>query len=349
MLSSKKLKEIKEHLDRAQNPLFLYDNDEDGLCAFIILRRYTESGKGVAIKSYPSLSKDYIRKIIEFNSDYVFILDKPVISEEFFEEIQKINIPIVWIDHHQGEMPNLPPNVYYYNPVFSKNSSSEPTTYICQKACSQKSSQWIAVLGSIADRFLPPFYKDFQKKYPELCIDSDDPFKIAYKSELGNVLRIIGFSLKDRITNVVKMQNFLIKAKSPHDILNESKENMTMHARYNQINNRFQVLRDKAKTVGKSSGKILFFKFAGDLSIAADLSNELGFLFPKKIIVVGYMSGSKINLSVRGEKIRSIFLNTIEGLEEATGGGHENAVGGKIRTEDFDIFQKKFNSFVTRR
>lgn len=348
MLSTKKLREIKNHLDKAQNPLFLYDNDEDGLCAFIILRKYIGEGKGVAIKSYPDLSKDYIRKIKEFESDYVFILDKPVISKEFFEEIQKINIPVVWIDHHQGEMPSFPENVFYYNPFFSKKPSSEPTTYLCYKACSQKSSMWIAVLGSIADRFFPEFYKDFKKQYPELGIDSEDPFKIAYKSELGNVLRILGFSLKDRITHVVRMQNFLIKANSPYDILNESKKNMTMHARYNQINKRFQILLEKAKLVGQASGKILFFKFSGDLSIAADLSNELGFLFPKKIIVVGYISGSKINMSLRGEKVRGFFLKTIEDME-ATGGGHENAVGGKIRTEDFDLFKKKFESFVTRR
>ena len=48
MLSEKQMQELKEHLDRAQNPLFFFDNDADGLCSFLLLARYIGRGKGVA-------------------------------------------------------------------------------------------------------------------------------------------------------------------------------------------------------------------------------------------------------------------------------------------------------------
>jgi len=35
-----------------------------------------------------------------------FILDKPVVSEKFFEEVRQVNLPVVWIDHHENN--NIP-------------------------------------------------------------------------------------------------------------------------------------------------------------------------------------------------------------------------------------------------
>ena len=49
MLTNKQIEEIKEHLEKAQNPLFFYDNDADGLCSFLLLRRYLGRGKGVGV------------------------------------------------------------------------------------------------------------------------------------------------------------------------------------------------------------------------------------------------------------------------------------------------------------
>ena len=79
--------EIKEHLEKAQNPIFYYDNDADGLCSFVILRKFLDRGKGVAVRSFPGVDGQYARKARELNADYVFILDKPVVSREFVEEI----------------------------------------------------------------------------------------------------------------------------------------------------------------------------------------------------------------------------------------------------------------------
>ena len=58
MLTENQIEEIKEHLDKAQNPLFFFDNDGDGLCSFLLLQRFIKKGKGVAIKSFPELTPD---------------------------------------------------------------------------------------------------------------------------------------------------------------------------------------------------------------------------------------------------------------------------------------------------
>jgi single-stranded DNA-specific DHH superfamily exonuclease len=346
MLTAKQIKEIKNHLDKAQNPLFFFDNDPDGLCSFLLLQRYIGRGKGVAIKSFPELTAEYIRKVKELNTDYIFILDKPVISEEFFKEIKQINIPLVWIDHHEINKKNIPEFVYYYNPLFNEPKTNEPVTALCYQVSQKKEDLWIAVVGCISDYFLPSFYSKFKKNYPDLIIDSEDLLDIYYNSQLGKIGKIFSFALKDRITNVVNMLRFLIKAKSPYEVLEETSKNKTMHKRFNEINSKYNKLIKKAKECANNFDKMLFFQYGGDMSISADLSNGLMHLFPEKIVVVVYVTGIKANISVRGEKIREIVLKAIKNLEGARGGGHENAVGAQVKIEDLEKFRENLEKLI---
>jgi single-stranded DNA-specific DHH superfamily exonuclease len=343
MLTKKQVEEIREHLDKAQSPVFFFDNDADGLCSFLLLQRYIGRGKGVPVKSFPELIIDYFRKVHELNADYIFILDKPVVSEEFFREAEKRNIPVVWIDHHVTDKENIPHFVNYYNPLLNKNQSEEPVTALCYQVSKKKEDLWLAISGCLADRFVPEFYTEFEKKYPDLTIkNKKNASDIFYKSQIGRVSRILGFGLKDRTTNVINMIRFLMKAQSPYEVLQENSKNYTMHKRFNEIESKYQKLLKKAIQIGKKPDgkKVLFFQYGGDLSISADISNELNYLFPNKIIVVTYVKGIKANISMRGKKAREILLKAIEGLENASGGGHEEAVGGQVKIEDFEKFRE---------
>ncbi|MBL7058993.1 DHH family phosphoesterase [Candidatus Pacearchaeota archaeon] len=356
MLTKKQIQEIRDHLDLAQNPLFLFDNDVDGLCSFLLLQKYSGKGKGFPIKSYPDLTLDYFRKVHELGCDYIFILDKPIVSDEFFEEANKFNIPIVWIDHHDNDGKPVPKSVNYYNSLVNikkknplkKNIFAEPTTYLCYQVSQKKEDLWLAVVGSVADKFVPDFYSKFQKEYPELAIKTKDAFEIFYRSGIGKIAQIFSFGIKDRITNVIQMMKFLMKAKYPYQVLEETKENKQMHYRYNYINSKYQKILDRAIEVGKKSDKVLFFKFGGELSMAGDLSNELSFIFPKKIIIAAYSAGIKVNISLRGKNVRTPVLEIIKKLENATGGGHRDAVGATVRTEDIDEFKKYIEKFYNK-
>jgi len=350
MLTPKQISQIKQHLDKAQNPLFFFDNDPDGLCSFLLLQRYIGRGKGVPIKSFPELTVDYFRKINELNADYIFILDKPLVSKEFFGEVAKINVPVVWIDHHASKKEDIPKFVNYYNPLFNKSKTNEPVTALCYQITNRKEDLWLAVVGCISDKFFPNFYSDFKKVYPDLafCEESCSAFDIFYKSQIGKIARMFLFALKDKTTNVINMLKFLMKVKSPYDVLEETNKNHTIHQRFDHISKRSQKLLKKALEIEKDSEKILFFQYAGDLSISSDLSNELNYMFPEKIIVVVYVNGIKANISVRGKNIRKMILKVINDLEGATGGGHEDAVGVQIKIEDLEKFRKKLFEFVEK-
>jgi len=346
MLTKKQVTQIKEHLEKAQNPVFFFDNDQDGLCSFLLLQRYIGRGKGVPIRSFPGLNKDYFRKVGELSADYIFILDKPVVEPDFFEEAEKINIPVVWIDHHLIEKALIPRFVHYYNPLFNRKKTNEPVTALCYQITKRKEDMWIAVVGCISDRYIPKFYGKFEKEYPELTTRGRRIFDLFYKSQIGRIARIFGAGLKDKTTNVVNMLRFLMKAKSPYDVLEENGANKGMHKRFLEIDSKYQKFLLRALSLGKRSGKLLFFQYSGDLSISAEIANELNYIFPEKLVVVVYVKDGRANISMRGEKAREIFLEAIKGLEDVTGGGHEFAVGGRLKTEDVEKFKENLENLV---
>jgi single-stranded DNA-specific DHH superfamily exonuclease len=286
------------------------------------------------------------------NADYIFILDQPEVSEEFFNEVEKHNLPTVWIDHHDIENRTIPEFVNFYNPIYNENNKekfSEPTTYLCQQVANQKENLWLAVAGCIADHFVPDFYEQFKKDYPELSIQKEtkDPFEIFYNSEIGKVSRIIGFGLKDRMSNVIQMMKMIYNSKNPYDVLNESKENKILLKRFQEVDKKFNKFIDKA--LSQKDKELIFFKYAGEISMSADLANKLSFLFPDKPIIVIYAKGPRANISGRGEKIKDVILQAIKPLENSTGGGHENAVGAQINLNQIEEFHENIKKILSKK
>lgn len=342
MFTKKQKEEILEHLDRAKNPVFFYDNDADGLCSFLIIRRYLGRGKGVSIRSYPGLDASYAKKAEELNADYVFVLDKPVLSEDFVNHISLLGIPLVWIDHHDVEN-NLAKreNFFIYNPSKNKgkNKSTEPVTYLVYDLTKRSEDMWIALIGCIADHYMPKFFSDFSRIYPNFWAKNiAKPFDVYYKTEIGRVAQALGFGLKDSISNVVELQNFLIGSAGPEDVLLEMGEDRAFGKRYRIINSKYIQLLDKARE--NISDKCIFFYYGGDMSISADISNRLCYDFPDKYIAVAYIKGGITNISLRGKGVKKVLARIIDKLEGASGGGHEDAVGARIKSEDLEKFKE---------
>ncbi len=345
MLTEKQIEEVREHLNNAQNPLFYYDNDADGLCSFVLLRKFIGRGKGVAVRSFPDLDLGYARKVQELNADYIFVLDKPVISREFLEEMNKLNLPVIWIDHHDVSSENLSqgyPNLEIYNPAKNtgEDKSQEPVTYLAYKIANKKEDLWIAMAGCISDHFLPDFVSEFKKRWPEYWTDKKIkyPFDAYFGTEIGKIAIAFNFGLKDSTSNIVKLQNFLIDVKEPREIFEESGKNYDFRRKHKEIRERYDSLLEKARKNVKE--KVLYFEYAGDLSISSELSNELSYMYKDKYIIVAYKKGGISNVSLRGRNVKKILANVLEKMQDASGGGHEDAVGARVKIEDLEKFRE---------
>jgi len=347
MLTKKQINEIREHLKKAQNPLFFFDNDNDGLMSFLLLQRFIGRGKGVVVKGTHYLSETYFRKVNELNPDYIFILDVPKVEDEFLKKVNEKNLPVVWIDHHNVELPKNK-EIDYYNP-YHNDKTNEPVAYLCYKITNNKKDIWLAMIGCISDYYVPDFLKEFDKKYPELSMKNPkNGFDLFYGSEIGKISRVLDFSLKDRTTNVVNMMRFMMKVKEPLEVLEENNKTRQILKRYNEINTKYQAIFKKAlQCVGD---KMIFFQYGGDLSLTSNLSNQLSHEFPKKIIIVIYVNKGMANISIRGKfvDVRTMTLKAIDGIEGAIGGGHEHATGAKMSEENLVIFRERMEEMVEK-
>ncbi len=336
MISQEQLREIKNQLESSQNPLFFFDNDVDGLCAFLILRRAIGRGRGVAIKSFPDLKKQYLKKVEELNPDAIFILDKAEISPEFVEAVEQKGIPVTWIDHHETKTPKETiKKTFYYNSL----PKAEPTTYIAQQVFNRQTDIWLATIGCIGDVYMPDFAKKFTEQNPELLPQKISAFNALYSTEIGKIIRMLNFGLMDTITNVVTLIKYLFKANGPYDILEENQYTKHFHKRYAELNKFYNKQIEKAEKMFDGESTVLLFSYSGNTSMSSEIANRLYFNHKDKLIVVIFKRQEKANISIRGKDALKITKQAIKNIKDATGGGHEKATGAMVLIDDIEKFK----------
>ena len=346
MLDKTQLQQIKNILERSQNPLFFYDNDADGLCSYLILRRALLRGKGVTIKSFPALSEAYNHKLDELKPDLIVILDKAELSAKFSDHAEYLGIPILWVDHHQTKTSQQIIDKVSY---FTTYPTSEPTSYICQNIFYRQEDLWLATIGCIADAYVPNFATKISKQYPELLpshltaetVSQSKAISILQSTELGKIARILNFALMDTTTNIIKLTNYLTKCNSPQDILEENHSTKHAHEKYNRLNTFLQNQVQKAINDIDPTSKILFHTYSGATSMSSEIANRLLFLHPDKTIIVAYLRPDKANISTRGKNALKITTQFIKNIPGATGGGHEEATGAMVPIGYFEKFKTK--------
>jgi len=332
MIPKKQIDKIRSFLDKSENPLFLFDDDADGLCSYLLFRRYIDKGKGVVVKSSPVLDTIFLRKVDEFCPDIVFVLDKPKISEDF---VHGVNVPIVWVDHHT---PVDIQGVKYFNPRTYDSSAYLPTSYTCYRVV--KKDIWIAVCGTVGDWMIPDFMDEFMKKYPDLVEKTDNPGDILFRQPLGKLIRILGFILKGKTSDVNTCVSILSRMESPYEILNRTTaKSRYLYKRFEKIDKEYQSILKQALSSATDDNLLLFYYPSKKMSFTGELSNELSYNFPDKVIIVGRKKDDEFKISLRSKKhnLRKIIKKALVGVEGYSG-GHEHACGGNIKAKDIDKF-----------
>ena len=340
MITETEIKEIRQLLQNAERPLFLYDDDPDGLSSYLLLKKYCNKGRGVVVKSSPTIDQAYTKKIHEIRPDIVFILDKPIVKQEFADEA---GVPIVWIDHHE---PVQIENVKYFNPRKHNDKDNRPTSYWCYQITKQ--DHWIAACGVLGDWCIPDFLDELMKKHPGLTGPIKDPGEALYTTNLGKLVQIFSAVLKGPTGDVNKCAAILTKIEDPQEILDESTpRGKYLYKKYLHVHESYAKLLKKAKLKAKK-GKLLLFTYQSQtISMTSELSNELLYLYPGKVILVGREKPDNVLISTRSKELSlpGIIKRCLEGLD-GYGGGHEHACGGNINKKDFKIFVERFKKEV---
>jgi single-stranded DNA-specific DHH superfamily exonuclease len=324
-------KKLREEFN-CSRPLYFFHDDPDGLCSFLLLYRYIKEGKGIVVKSHPNVDEKFLKQVDEYHPDKIFILDLAQVDDNFLDNV---SIPVVWIDHH---LPQEPRGTHYYNPRVAKDNI--PVAGICYKAVQQ--DLWISSVGVVGDWFVPEDLNELQKKFPSLVQHKcKDPGSLLFDTPLGKLARIFSFILKGTTQDAMKAVKVLTRIDSPDEILSQSTDRgRFIYRKFEKINMDYQELLATAASSATEDPFLMFVYPASRMSFTGDLSNELLYRFPGKIVIVGREKNGEVKCSLRsGPKIDMLgMLNkAIQGIK-GYGGGHEQACGAVVDVEDFPRF-----------
>jgi len=341
MLTEKEVAKIRDELDHCNKPLFLFDDDPDGVSSFLLMYRYKKEGKGVLVKTNPKIDDKFIKYVEEFSPDKIFILDIADVEQDFLD---KVHLPVIWIDHHELAERS---KVHYFNP--RKHGSNEPTSYLCYQVVQQ--DLWIAMAGIVGDWYYPKelaeqFRKEFPGLLPEHIATPDDAL---FETELGNLIRILAFALKGSTKNANTCVKILTRIQHPDELLKST----TPAGQYirRQIKDMYEEYDMLLKEALKQKvDKILAYTYPStNTSYTGELANELLHRFPSKVVLIGRKKSGEVRCSLRSPKainIRDIMQAAIQGLPGAYGGGHEQACGVCVKEEDFPEFVRRLEENI---
>jgi hypothetical protein len=334
MLTEKEILDARKLLQDAVNPLYLFDDDTDGLSSFLVLRKKFGRGVGIPIKTSPELDAVYASKVDEIQPDLVVILDKPLVAKEFFD---KVNVPVMWVDHHPVTAVK---NVHYFNPRVHDNNDARPTTYQCYLISGEES--WESLIGCLGDWYLPDFYGDFLKKYPDLLKPAKDAGEIIYETKFGQLTRIFMFLLKGKSDEIRKNISTLLKIQTPWETLDSATpQGKYLMKKIEKPMKEYKELLSNAVKEATDENLLVFIYPGSKNSYTGELANELFYQFPKKLIIVGREKNSEIKMSLRSNnlKLPLIIEKALVGVK-GYGGGHDQASGGCVSQNDFERFIK---------
>ncbi|MBI2669005.1 DHH family phosphoesterase [Candidatus Woesearchaeota archaeon] len=337
MLTPAQIQLLREELETAKNPLFFHDDDPDGVCAFLLLYRLNREGHNVIVKSGPKIDLSFLRKVEEYHPDKIFILDVPIVEQDFIDQAKR---PMFWIDHHQ---PLQRTNIRYFNPRLIRQDLYLPSSYMAYEVNNNPDDLWIAVVGCLYDWHLPEFIDEFIQKYPDLLSKKTTIGDAVYKQPMKVLIRLFSFLMKGKTSDVQKSIKILTRIKSPYEILRqESPAGRFLYARFEKINQKYDPLLKAAK---KKAGreKILLFEYTEQQwSFTTDLANELAYLYPKKVIIIARKKSGEMKCSLRGATpILPALEKALVGIQ-GYGGGHDVACGAVIKEEDWKQFLENF-------
>ena len=335
MIPDEKILEFQKELSNSIRPIFFFDDDCDGLSAFLLLYRKIQGGKGVPIKAAPTLNEQFLPYIYNYSPDKVFVLDNTRMNEEF---IKGAKSKILALDHHPYEKYE---GVRYFNPLDYDKDNNWPTTYWAKKIADNPNDLWIAMAGCIGDWHLPDFKDEFIEKYPDLMSkDITKPDDALFDSEIGRLAQLFYFLLKGTTKTVLANIKTLTRIDSPYEILyQQTPGGKFLWKHYSKIRKQYDSLLNDAKKSVTENNFIVFTYEDNKTSMTAEVSNELIHMHPDKVVIVGRHKDGEFRCSLRSaQKPIAPALEKVLQSVEGYGGGHQNACGCSIKEHDFGRF-----------
>jgi single-stranded DNA-specific DHH superfamily exonuclease len=341
MLTENQMKEIREALLNSKRPLFFFHDDADGMASFLQFYKQVKNGKGIIVKSTPHVDHRFIQTAKNYDPDIIFILDLALVDQDFVDEVKK---KILWIDHH--DLQDIK-GVNYYNP---KQNKKDDNTCISKLSYDIfKKNLWIAAIGTIGDWQLQPDIRtEIIKEYPELFDKNiTSPAQALFETDIGKLSKMFSFVLKGPMKEVHQAIKILTRIEKPEELLKGTTEQGNyLLKKFNSINKEYEKMLSQAEKKATKDKLLIYTYNENKISLSGELSNELLYRHPDKVIIVARHCSGEMKTSFRSGKeieIKLILEKAINGINGRVG-GHMQACGGMIKDTDWDQFINNIRS-----
>jgi len=337
-LTKKEISKFRDILDNCKRPLFFFDADPDGLTSFLQLYRIKKEGTGVFVKKGPDFEDRMRKKVEEYSPDAIFILDIPVL-DSFFDNLK---ITTCWLDHH----PVIKINnscLNYFNPRVHDDEDNRPTSYWAYKIANNEEDSWIALLGNVADWFIPDYANEVHKKHPDFFnINAKKAPEILFSDDkLGKLYRIISLMFKTSTNDINSCIKILTRINHYDEILEQTTpQGKFLFKKASKISEFYDNYRKEAFDQVTNDDFCLIKLHKSKYSFSSEISNEIVFKNPNKLVMVCTEAEDAYRCSLRSENhmVIDILNNTLKEVPSASGGGHDHACGASVSKEHFNDF-----------
>lgn len=324
--------DIRKLILNSNSPFFIFDNDPDGLCSFLVLYKKFRKGSFRCSTSSPHDMEFYEKIISEKDPDLIIFLDRPFLSQNFVDNCE---VPIIWIDHHPPL--NIKKILYLNSRHFGMTN---PTSYLAYKIAGQE--KFISALGCVADWHIPDFFEEVRREHYNLIGSAKKPGEILFKTNFGLIVRMLSFNLVGDEKEIEKSIEILTNSENIHEILNCKNQFDFLCRKFKKVNSKYRSLLEEAQQE-ISDDILILFTYSSGISLTGELSDELMFKNPEKVVIVARKHKENYKMSLRSMKfnLHKPLNESLKGLR-GLGGGHEHACGANIYYRDFEKFVNSF-------
>lgn len=322
----------------AKRPIVFFDDDADGVASFLVTQRVLGRTFYAPVKKRPNLGETLAGIATQLGADLKVVLDVAELDDAFLSAPPHT----VWIDHHDAQDPR---GAVYLNP---KAAGGEPVPTSVLVRALLGGPAWIAAVGSVADYFVPDFLGEVREAYPELVPDFATVEDLVFSSPLGELALIFETCVKGTVPEARRKLDLLRAIVEPSDLLEGSSP---AGARIRRAYLADRELYDGflAEALAKDAdGPLFVFTYAhGGHTFTAQLSNELAYRMPGRVVLVAseYAGAYRCSLRSQSVELPGLLREALEGVDGA-GGGHPHACGAHVATADFERFCERLRSLL---
>ena len=352
-----RLKEKLSNLGKESNICLIYDIDADGMSSGSLIKHaFEKMGLGFKLEltditRKAVLSEENQKKIKNAQIDCIVATDMSFPGFKMLEDCRKLTqegINFIVFDHHEYEPSMQGDNSLLIHPVdifgeeHSAMCASKLVYDILGKFVPLSEYDWIKCIGMIGDmNFLryPEEVNEIIRKYDTKAapISSNDDY---FQSKLGRLSQLVNLPM---VIGTNESLTDMFKAYSESRSLDELSENLgKKHVK--EVDDQIAHYTGDFENLAVKTGDIYFLQLDSKYILGSAVSSIISFKKKDNTFIVYQKKGDSVIVSSRRQdhkySMRDLMKLSVNGLQNANGGGHIPAAGASIMAQDWEIFKQ---------